>query len=192
MKHALSIVWLVALLAMGGVLEAMAQGAVKEPKAPQAAAFAFGEAKYFHRYTKNTQHEYTPAGQEDLKAWTDMVTINVYPKAKDGDALAAVANTVLGNYKAHKGVIVNTQSVPRTGNKPAEHLIVSVLGGPTFLEAVFARFKMHEGAGIAVIYSHRIYGKDVGNQMRDWLKQNGLATEKTLMQWNAAPALPVR
>ncbi len=184
MKHAISFASLIGLLALGFTNAVMAQGAVKPP---QAAAFSFGDAKYFHRYSINDQHEYTPAGQENLKAWADMVTINVYPKAKDGDALAAVANNVLGTYKAHKGVILNTSSIPRTNSKPAEHLVVAVLGRPEFLEAVFARFKMHEGSGIAVIYSHRIYGKGVGNGMSEWLKQNGPATEKTLMQWDAAP-----
>ncbi|MEQ1774366.1 MAG: hypothetical protein ABL891_11340 [Burkholderiales bacterium] len=187
MKHAISFVWLIGLLGLSAAGVVMAQGA---GRTQQAAAFSFGDAKYFHRYTINDQHEYTPAGQEDLKAWADMVTINVYPKAKDGDALAATANSVLGTYKAHKGVIVNTNSIPRTNSKPAEHLVVAVLGRPAFLEAVFARFKMHEGTGIAVIYSHRIYGKGVGDQMSEWLKQRGPATEKALLQWNAVPKLP--
>jgi len=155
-------------------------------KGTKDAAFSFANVQYFHRYTQNDQNEYTPAGQEDLKAWTDMMTINYYPKSKDGDGLAATANAVLQTYKANKGVIVNTQSVPRTKDKPAEHLIVAVLGRPEFLEAVFARFILQNGVGVAVIYSHRIYGKEIGNQMSAWLKQQGPATEKTLMQWETA------
>ena len=58
------------------------------------AAFSFAEVKYFHRFTKDDQHEYTPAVQEDLKAWKDMVTIHYYRKAIDGEALAAIANSV--------------------------------------------------------------------------------------------------
>ena len=60
-------------------------------------AFSFAGVKYLHRYTKDNQHEYTPNGQEDLKTWTDMVTILLYPKANDGEALAATANAVLEN-----------------------------------------------------------------------------------------------
>src|SRR5215470_18785344 len=52
-------------------------------------AFSFAGVEYFHRFTKDDQHEFTPNGQEDLSAWTDMVTINIYRKAKDGEALAA-------------------------------------------------------------------------------------------------------
>lgn len=50
-------------------------------------AFSFARVKYFHRFTKDDQHEYTPEGQEDLNAWADMVTINLYRKAKDALAI---------------------------------------------------------------------------------------------------------
>jgi hypothetical protein len=33
-----------------------------------------------------------------------MITINVYPTAHDGDALAVKANAVLENYKSHGGI----------------------------------------------------------------------------------------
>jgi hypothetical protein len=151
------------------------------------AAIAFGNVKYLHRFTQNDQHEYTPAGQEDLEAWKDMVTIHYYRHAKDGDALAAIANGTLGNYKAAKGVVIRTDSVPRTNAKAAEHLIVVLFLRPEFMETAFARFRMHGGVGTAVIYSHRTYGKNAGNEMSAWLEKNGPATEQTLMKWDAMP-----
>jgi hypothetical protein len=154
------------------------------------AAFSFATVKYFQRYTKDDQHEYTPDGQADLNAWTDMMTINLYRKAKDGDALAAMANAVLENYKANKGLVVKTDSIPRTKDKPAEHLIVAVFGRPEFIEVAFARFRMYEGVGSAVIYSHRVYGKKVGDGMSAWLAKNGPGIEKNLMTWDAMPKLP--
>ena len=166
-----------------------ANGFLTEDK-EKAADFTLAEVKYFHRFTNDDQHEYTPDGQEDLKAWTDMVTINYYRKAKDGEALAATAEAVLGKYKANKGRIVRTDSVPRTNDKPAEHLIVAIFGRPEFLEITFARFKMHQGVGSAMIYSHRVYGKTVGNEMSAWLEKNGPATEKNLMKWDAMPKPP--
>jgi hypothetical protein len=151
------------------------------------AVFSFADVNYFHRFTEADQHEYTPAGQEDLNAWRDMVTILFYRKAKDGEGLAATASSVLENYKANGAVVVKTDSVPRTRDKPAEHLIVVTFGRPEFIEVAFARFKMHEGIGSAVVYSHRIYGKRVGDQMSAWLKANGASTENTLMNWDAMP-----
>ena len=159
-------------------------------KKEKSAAFAFADVKYFHRFTKADQHEYTPEGQEDLKSWTDMVTILYYRKAKDGEALATTANAVLENYKANKARVVRTDSVPLTKDKPAEHLAVVIFGRPEFIEVAFARFKMQDGVGSAVIYSHRVYGNSVGNEMSAWLERNGLTTEKYLMKWDAMPKPP--
>ena len=159
-------------------------------KKENVAAFSFGDARYFHRFTKDDQHEYTPGGQEDLNAWTDMVTIRLYRQAKDGEGLAATANAVLETYKANKAIVVKTDSVPRSKDKPAEHLIVVIFGRPEFIEAAFARFRMHGGVGSAVIYSHRIYGKKVGDEMSAWLAKNGPATEANLMKWDMMPQLP--
>jgi len=158
--------------------------------APQPAkpAFAFRGADYFHRWSQGTQHEFTPAKQEDLKAWTDMVTINIYADAGDGDALAGIANSVLENYKTHKAMVLNTKSVPRTADKPAEHLIAVVFGRPTFIEVAFARLKIVDGVGCSAVYSHRIYGEKIGDAMSAWLRANGPDTEKALMEWNSIGA----
>jgi hypothetical protein len=153
-------------------------------------AFTFAGVKYFHRFTKADQHEYTPGRQEDLKRWTDMVTINYYRQAKDGEALAVAANSVLENYKANKGMVVKTDSVPKTRDRAAEHLIVVLFPRPEFIEVAFARFRMHDGVGTSVIYSHRIYGNKSGNEMSEWLETNGTVTGQNLMTWNAMPKLP--
>ncbi len=153
-------------------------------------AFTFANVPYFHRFTQADQHEYTPAGQENLNAWTDMVTLLFYRNAKDGDALAATANTVLANYKANQAVVVKTNSVPKTKEKPAEHLIVVLFPRPKFIEAVFARFRLRDGIGTAVIYSRRVYGEKSGNVMSAWLKKNGAAIEQNVMAWDAVVKVP--
>ena len=75
-------------------------------------AFDFRSASYWHRWSNNDQHEFTPRGQEDLQRWSDMVTINLYPEARDGEALAMTANAVLGNYNSHQAIVLKTDSVP--------------------------------------------------------------------------------
>lgn len=97
----------------------------------------------------------------------------------------------LSNYQANQAVVVKTNSVPRTKDKPAEHLIVVLFPRPKFFEAVFARFRMQGGTGAAVIYSHRIYGENAGKAMSGWLEKNGATTEAHLMKWDAAVKLPV-
>ena len=157
------------------------------PAAAQESSFTFRGVAYFHRWSKNDQHEFTPKGQEDLQQWADMITINLYPDAHDGDALAGKANAVLENYKNHNGIVLKTDSVPRTTNRPAEHFISVVFGQPNFLEAAFARFKLMNSKSCSIVYSHRIYGEKVGDQMSAWLAANGAAIEKALMSWKDIP-----
>lgn len=172
------------LPAIGLVVLTAIDGAAQDAATPKpAAAFQFAEVKYFHRFTKDDLHEYTPGDQEDLKAWRDMVVVNGYPTVKDGDALAEVANKVLGNYTAAEGIVARTNSVPRTEEKPAEHFMAVIFARPEFFEAAFARFQIREGVGVSVVYSHRTYGADASSEMNEWLKKNAPATEAELMKW---------
>ena len=151
-------------------------------------AFVFRGVGYFHRWSEKEQHEFTPEKQEDLEKWSDMMTVNGYPNVDDGEGLASTANAVLENYKKHQAKVLKTNSVPRTANRPAEHFIAVVFGRPDFIEVTFARFKLVEEKGFSFVYSHRIYGEKIGDQMSAWLEANGEAVEKALMQWNSYPS----
>ena len=158
-----------------------------------APAFQFKDVDYFHRWSGGTQHEFTPAKQEDLDHWTDMITVNVYPKAGDAEELADAANNVLENYKNNGGKILTTRSVPRTEGHPAEHLISVAFTRPNLAEAAFARFKLQEGKGYSFVYSHHFYGKNATDEMNAWLKANGEETETALMEWDPNPeAIPAK
>jgi len=168
---------------------------VRSPKAQAGddepmAAFKLGDVEYFHRFTDKDLHEYTPQGQENLEKWVDMVSINYYNAAKDGEALASFANAVLENYKSHGAKVLTTKSVPRTEEKPAEHLIAASFAQEGFSELVFARFRLHKGVGTSVIYSHRVYGAKAKVQAIDWLKKNSNDIEKTILKWDAMPDRP--
>src|SRR5438093_7611088 len=92
----------------------------------------FSGLAYLHRWSKDDQHEFTPRDQADLARWSDMVTINVYRRAKDGDGLAERANAVLENYNKNRAMVLKTDSVARTAEKPAEHLMVVLFPRPEF------------------------------------------------------------
>jgi len=113
----------------------------------------------------------------------------VSERADDGDALAVKANAVLENYKSHGGRVLRTNSIPRTPDRPAEHFIAVVFGRPNFLEMAFARFKLVDGVGTSIVYSHRIYGEKIGDQMSNWLNDNDPKMEKMMMEWNDSPSL---
>jgi hypothetical protein len=147
-------------------------------------AFTFGQVGYFHRWSQANQHEFTPAKQEDLEHWTDMITINSYPGVDDAEKMAGTANAVLGNYRSHKGKILKTDSVPATDARPAEHLVAVLFGRPGFSEAAFARFKLVDGKGYSFVYSRRFYGDKAADEISEWLKTNGEKIESALMNWN--------
>jgi hypothetical protein len=181
---------------IASALICLANSLAAEPEASAAkgtvAPVKLENVEYLHRFTNpnGDQFEYTPAGQEDLEKWTDMVTQVYYREANDGDKLAGVANSVLEIYKKNGADVVRTDSVPRTEARPAEHLVVVLFRRETFFEVSFARFQLREGVGSATIYGHRAYGADAAQSMGDWLKKNGAAMEKTLMSWDGAPKVP--
>lgn len=165
-----------------GALELLADPANAKP------AFVFRDTGYFHRWSKNNQHEFTPDKQEDLEKWSDMITVNGYPDVHDGDRLAQTANAVLENYKKVPGKVLKTNSVPRTANQPAEHFIAVSFTQPAFIEVAFARFNIVDGTGGSFVYSHRFYGEKMAEQASAWLDANGAAIEKALMEWNSMPS----
>lgn len=176
---------LLLLLVAGSVIcagKARAASPVSQP------AFVFRDVSYFHRWSKNDQHEFTPGKQEDLDKWSDMITVNGYPDTHDGESLAAKANAVLENYKNHQARVVKTSSVPRKADQSAEHLIVVVFDRPGFIEVAFARFKLVDREGGSFVYSHRIYGEKIGDQVSAWLSSNGATIEKALMESSSLPS----
>jgi len=146
----------ISLAAACSALYAEETRAIPPPTKP---AFVFRDVGYFHRWSKNDQHEFTPEGQQDLNKWSDMITANAYPDVDDGERLAEKANAILENYKSHQGRVLKTSSVPRTADRPAEHLIAVVFGRPNFIEVAFARFKLVDGKGcsfaIAIVFTEK-------------------------------------
>ena len=165
---------------------AAAQGLGAPPQA-KATTLSFGGNTYVHRWSKDGQNEYTPPSDPDLDRWRDMVTVNVNVSVRNGDQLATLANSILANYEKH-GKIVRTDSKPRTPHRPAEHLIVALLGDATLLEAAFARILLIDDVGVVVVYSHRVYGKDASAPIGEWLQTNGPGIERNLMTWDKIPS----
>lgn len=168
------LVRLTAVLLMAAPIPTHAAGG--PPASPVSLKFA--DQTYLLRWSSKHQHEFTPAGQDDLSRWTDMITINTYPGISDGEGLADAANRVLGTYKQNNAVVVRTSSVPRTAARPAEHLIVVLFPVRDSIEAVFARLRLADGRDTALIYSHCLYGQKAGEAMAAWLKANGPSLER--------------
>jgi hypothetical protein len=147
----------------------------------------FNDTDYIHRWSENTQHEFTPDGQTDLSKWKDMITINVYPQVKDAEELANIANNILGAYQKYGANILGTNSLPKTPARPAEHLIVAIFAQAGYFEFVQARIIIVDGVGASIIYSHRIYGSDIADKMGEWIQKNAPALEEKLMSLEDIP-----
>ncbi len=178
--------FLIALLgsALMPVPSAQAQSASPAPSM----ALSFRNKTYLHRWSNAGQHEFTPADQPDLKQWRDMLSINVHASVRSDEALADVANAVLGNYQRH-GKVLQTRSTPRRAGQAAEHFMAAVLGRPDSLEAAFARCVLVENTGLVLVASHRIHGKAVGPAMSEWLAAQGTAAEDALLAWSQWPSM---
>ena len=155
-------IWSLALLGLLAFAAPAPAQAPVQKNAPgvtlAAPSISFAGVEYLHRWSKGDQHELTPRGQEDLERWTDMITVIYYRQAKDGDGLAAVASSVLEAYKRNQAVVLKTESLPRTAEKPAEHFVTVTFNRPGLSEAVYARFVLRDGMGLVIIRSHRTYG----------------------------------
>src|SRR5438045_4232749 len=76
------------------------------------------------------------------------------------------------------------RSIPRSADRAAEHFIAVTFTRPGFIEVAFARFKLVDGKGCSFVYSHRVYGEKIGEQMKAWLGANGGAVETALIEWD--------
>jgi hypothetical protein len=154
------------------------------------ASINFNGTAFLYRWSQAGQYEFTPAGQEDLDSWTEMITLWLYPSVTDDDSLTAQAANILNKYKISGGKILHTYSVPRVDEKPAEHFIAAMLGGNVkgkfIIEFAAARFLLLSGKGVGMIYSRRSYGEQAPQVIGSWVVQNGETMEKTVMAFNPA------
>lgn len=165
------------------------QASPPQARPPASATLTFNGTTFHLRWSKDGQSEFTPAGQEDLQRWSEMVTVWRYPAIRDGEALAGQANRTLGAYKGANGKVLRTNSTPRTAAKPAEHFIAAFLGNPSLVEFTAARFVLVDGVGAAVIYSRRAYGKPAKPDLGPWASQHGASVEQKLMAFDLRPVL---
>lgn len=180
--HGLSVIAYLLIFSSGPASSDNSKGSGNKP----VMTLSFAGIDYLHRWSKDGQNEFTPQSDKDLATWREMVTINVHQKVNDEDQLAELANRVLSNYQNY-GKVLRTDSKPRTGQRPAEHLMVAVLSERTLLEVAFARVILTDRVGIVAVYSHRVYGSQAGPMMSNWLKMNGTRVEKALMAWDKVP-----
>lgn len=157
-----------------------------EPK-----VFTFDGTEYFHRWSKDDQHDFTPLEQIELSDWSDMVSLYRYPGLQTAAELEALTNVVLAHYSRNGGIILKSGSTAGEPGKPLEYYLTAQLPQHDYQDAVFARFRLVNGVSTGAIYVHRIYGENTDGLMALWLKQHGAAKRKALKSWQANPTLHI-
>jgi hypothetical protein len=175
----------IGIIAIAGVLAtSMAVQGGQDRNQP---AIRFGGVEYYFRWSEGNQYEFTPRGQSNLGAHTDMVTIVAMPNY-DADELAAWANRTV-DLQERIGSILKTSSVPAAQKASAEHFIAAMLAGNGVVEGSFARFVLLNDVGYSIVYTHRGAGANAGPTVGAWISENGEAIEAALMQFGPIPGL---
>jgi len=156
----------------------------------QQPAFTFKKVEYFLRHSKDVLQEYTPAGQEDLGEWTDMVSIITYRGVTDAATLGRAAEELRSRYQSAGGMMIKSVMLNPKPNRPAEYLIVVAFGEQKFVEVTFARLWLYHGVGVCAVYSRRARGPHFVDEINAWLEQHGAEVVDALASWKTLPEPP--
>jgi hypothetical protein len=156
------------------------------------ATVSFHGETYFHRWSQNGQHEFTPSGQADLKRWKDMVTVRVFEQVGNEAQFNGMVRATVANYKK-VGVINRVMERPKkTPDGVDEVVVVATLRAGDIIEFVAARFLMRDGVGTLFVASHREYMDDQGIESAlagDYGKNKLAGVVNALAVWEGAPTL---
>lgn len=173
---AISLALTSALLTLAAPQSAQAQQAAAAPKSANGQqTLNFDGKRYLHRYSKNGQHEFTPAGQEDLQRWQEMLTLVMRPGA-DAENTRQWAEAMAAGYK-EKGLLVQADQPPG-----GEYRMLGVLGAPGMTEVNFVRVMPHGSGAMTVLVQRRFYGEE-SRQMADWVRDNSPRLSGLLVDW---------
>jgi hypothetical protein len=161
-------------------------GAESEPLPPKSCVF--DGVNYLFRRGDAVQSEFTPAGQEDLDHWTDMMAIVLNRTVQTDAGLADLAKRLLTNYESGHAVVLATRFKAHTPYGPAEHFIAVAFPDAKQTEIAFARVKLVDGFACVFVYSHREYGEGITNRVSAWLRTRGFHVEESLMAWDTFPS----
>ena len=153
---------------------------------PATGMVTFRGTEYFLRSTQGNVSDFTPRGQEDLSAFTDMLELNQYPAAHDHEALSRISGRIQAIAQGAKGTILQTISASASGQQPGEHFFSATLPTAHGTDFDAIRFVLVEKQGYGVFYTHRSYGESATASTSEWVKKNAADVQKQLLQFDAA------
>jgi hypothetical protein len=175
--------------------------ATPNSQSPATAKVTFRGTEYLLRSQDGKTYEFTPPGQEDLSAFTDMLALNLFPTAHDQEALDTITSRTLAIAQGAKATILRTISVSASGQQPGEHFFAAVVPTPHDVDFDATRFVLVDKQVVGVYYTHRSYGQSAAATASAWATKNAADVEQQLLHFDvsrmvsaaktpASPSLP--
>jgi len=165
---------------------ALAAAASPDLPSPATAKVTFRGTEYLLRSSQGNTYDFTPPGQEDLSAFTDMLELNLYPAAHDQEALATITSRVRAIAQGAKATILPPISVSAPGQQPADHFLAAVLPTPHGVDFDAIHFVLVDNQGYGVFYTHRSYGESAAGKTSEWVTKNAADVEQQLLRFDAS------
>jgi hypothetical protein len=171
--------------ALATTTAALAAAATLDLPSPATARVTFRGTEYLLRSSQGHTYDFTPPGQEDLSAFTDMLELNLYPAAHDQEALATITSRVRAIAQGAKATILPT-SVSASGQQPGDHFFAAVLPTPHGVDFDAIHFVLVDKQGYGVFYTHRSYGESAAGKTSEWVTKNAADVEQQLLRFDAS------
>lgn len=137
--------------------------------AAQPAILQIGGTPYHHRYSEGALHEYTPAGQDDLDRYSDLVTLLPSPEGMTSTDLERFTAGMVDVHRSRGGDVLSRACEAAAATHAAQCTVMVMFVHSTYVEAAVARhMAMRDGIG-AVSFSHREYGPDARRRVVAWI-----------------------
>jgi hypothetical protein len=160
--------------------------ATTDRQSPAPAKVTFRGTEYLLRSSQGNRYDFTPPGQEDLSAFTDMLSLNLYPAAHDQEALATITSRTQAIAQGAKGTILRTVSASASEQQPGEHFLAVVLPTPHGVDFDAVRFVLVDKEAVGVFYTHRSQGESAARTTSEWVTKNAADVERQLLQFDAS------
>lgn len=149
-----------------------------------ARALTVGALTYRYHRSYGTQSQFIPAGQGPW--WNDMLAISLPQPDEKQAQPQELANAWVGNCRDACSLL-RYVSQASSANASPDYLLTLTEALPAYTETHFVRLIAADGGTLAVMQSHRIYGKDSKPGMDAWLRDNQAVSEQALANWSGIP-----
>ena len=163
-------------------------GLAADLQSPATPRVTFRGTEYLLRPSQGNTYDFTPPGQEDLSAFTDMLSLNLYPAAHDQQALATITSRTVAVAQGAKATILPSISGSASG-QPGEHFFAAVLPTPHGVDFDAIRFVLIDKQVVGVFYTHRSQGQSAAASTNAWVGKNAADVERQLLQFDASRML---